>query len=128
MVFALSQAVGYAAGIALAFFTGPKLEVLIMKAGLSRFQPPPRAGAQRYGKDELVASTVYGAVAATRKGDAEAADGLKAFVQRWPRSPQESALPILLRPYARRGSTCAPWMAQRGCFRLMSRRRRLVTQ
>jgi hypothetical protein len=81
MAFALTQAVGYAAEIAPALFTAPKLEMLIMKAGLSRFQPPPRSGVQRYGKDELVASTIHGAVMAASRGDGDAADGLKEFVR-----------------------------------------------
>jgi hypothetical protein len=77
----LSQAVGYAADIAPTLFTGPRLEILIMKAGLAQFQPPPRSGVQRYGKDELVVSTVQRATVAAGQGDAEAADGLKEFVR-----------------------------------------------
>jgi hypothetical protein len=80
MTFVLGQAVGHAADLAPSLFTGPRLEILIMKAGLSRFQPPPRKGVQRYGKDELVASTVHAAEAAARRGDLEAIDGLKDFV------------------------------------------------
>lgn len=81
MGFGLSHAVGYAADIAPSRFTGPRLAILIMKAGLSRFQPPPRSGVQRYGKDELVVSTVQRATVAAAQGDAEAADGLKEFVR-----------------------------------------------
>jgi hypothetical protein len=80
VTFRLAKAVGYAADIAPSLFTGPQLETLIMKAGLSRFQPPPRGGAQRYGKTELVASTTHGAVTAAHKGNSDAADGLKEFV------------------------------------------------
>lgn len=52
-----------------------------MKAGLSRFQPRPRPGVQRYGKDELVASTLYAAQAAVSSGDYDAEEGLKEFIR-----------------------------------------------
>jgi hypothetical protein len=80
MGFGLIRAVGYAGDITPVIFSGPKIENLFMKAGLSRFQPPPRRGAQRYGKDELVASTLYAAQAAVDTGDDNAEEGLKEFI------------------------------------------------
>src|SRR5437773_205207 len=81
MEFLLIRAVGYAGDIAPVLFTGSKIENLFMKAGLSRFQPRPRSGAQRYGKDELVASTLYAAQAAVSRGDDDAEEGLKEFIR-----------------------------------------------
>jgi hypothetical protein len=81
MEFPLIRAVGHAADIAPAIFTGPRIENLFMKAGLSRFQPPPRPGAQRYGKDDLVASTLYAAQTAVSRGDEGAEEGLKEFIR-----------------------------------------------
>jgi hypothetical protein len=81
MAVPLARAVGYAADIAPNIFTGPRIENLFMKAGLSGYQPPPRSGAQRYGKDDLVASTLYAAQAAASNGDADAEEGLKEFIK-----------------------------------------------
>ena len=81
MEFPLIRAVGHAADIAPAIFTGPRIENLFMKTGLSRFQPPPRSGPQRYGKDDLVASTLYAAQTAVSRGDDDAEEGLKEFIR-----------------------------------------------
>jgi len=80
MTFRLAKAVGHAAGIAPSLYTSAELEILFMKVGLTRWQPAPRSGAQRYGKTELVASTANGAVAAASKGNADANDGLMEFL------------------------------------------------
>lgn len=80
MDFPLERAVGHAAAIAPSVLTAARLEFLIMKAGLARFQPPPRQGPQRYGKDDLVASTIHAATVALRHGDNDVADELKAFL------------------------------------------------
>lgn len=81
MMLPLSRAVAHAGDIAPALFTGAKLESLIMRAGLSEFQPPPSHGAQRYGKAQLVASTLYGATMAAAEGDSDADEGLKQFIR-----------------------------------------------
>ncbi|MEV4536265.1 hypothetical protein AB0J82_20975 [Asanoa sp. NPDC049518] len=82
MSFRLDRAVGHAADVATSLFTSAALETLIMKAGLARFQPLPRAGDQRYAKTQLVASTTHAAVAAVvRKHDPDTVDALKEFVR-----------------------------------------------
>lgn len=81
MEFPLIRAVGHAADIAPAIFTAARIENLFMKAGLSRFQPSPSPGSQRYGKNDLLSSTLYAAQAAVGRGDDDAEEGLKEFIR-----------------------------------------------
>ncbi|MFF6842847.1 hypothetical protein ACFY8X_29400 [Streptomyces tanashiensis] len=78
----LEPALGRAGELATKYFTAAELELLILQAGLSRFQPPPQAGKQRYAKTSLVASTLHAARrAAAGSGGEETEEGLKAFLR-----------------------------------------------
>ncbi|WP_406730662.1 hypothetical protein [Streptomyces sp. NBC_01794] len=75
----LEPAVGRAGELATKLFTTAELELLILQAGLSHFQPAPQAGKQRYAKTSLVASTLQAARKAVASSDSE--DGLKEFLR-----------------------------------------------
>lgn len=79
MTFPLTRAVGQAAEFA-PVFTSSELEIRFMQCGLRRFQPPPRSGAQRYAKNELIAATLGGALKAAERDDVEVAKGLQEFI------------------------------------------------
>ncbi|MET7391873.1 hypothetical protein ABZS66_00030 [Dactylosporangium sp. NPDC005572] len=79
MTFTLARAVGQAAEFA-PVYSAADLEIRFVRCGLRQFMPPPRSGAQRYAKTELIAATIRGAVTAAEKGDAEVAKGLQEFI------------------------------------------------
>ncbi|MFJ9030965.1 hypothetical protein ACIRQP_21030 [Streptomyces sp. NPDC102274] len=77
----LEPAVGRAGELATRLFTTAEIELQILQAGLSRFQPAPQAGKQRYAKTSLVASTLHTAQKAVASGDSEAEEGLRQFLR-----------------------------------------------
>jgi hypothetical protein len=79
MTFPLNRAIGQAAEFA-PMFTSSELEILFMRCGIQRFQPPPHSGAQRYAKKELIASTLNGVLKAADRAGQDTVKGLMEFI------------------------------------------------
>jgi hypothetical protein len=124
MRFSLDRAIGQAGDIAPRIFTAPKLENLFMRAGLSHFQPPPRSGTQRYGKDDLVTSTLYAAQSAASNGDYYAEDGLKEFIRLVAEKSSDYDFERLLEPRDLLVMICSQWEAKSAFSLSMSHARR----